>query len=62
MSGEAGAIGGEDDDQSRSIVAASQTSSHPDTIPEVQVMYLQYMYLYLCNALKVHLTPKIFFA
>ncbi|XP_020606434.1 pericentriolar material 1 protein-like [Orbicella faveolata] len=34
VSGEAGAIGGEDDDQSRSVVATSQTSSHPDTIPE----------------------------
>lgn len=40
MSGEAGAIGGEDDDQSRSVVATSQTSSHPDTIPEVQIMFL----------------------
>ena len=38
MSGEAGAVGGDDGDQSRSVVAASQTSSHPDTIPEVQIM------------------------
>lgn len=38
MSGEVGAIGGEDDDQSRSLVAVSQTSLHPDTIPEVQAM------------------------
>lgn len=44
MSGEAGAVGGEDDDpgQSRGVVATSQTSSHPDTLPEVhvQIMYL----------------------
>lgn len=38
MSGEGGAIGGEDDDQSTSLVAVSQTSSHPSTIPEVHVM------------------------
>ena len=43
MSDEAGAIGGEDDDQSRSVVAASQTSSHPDTIPEVQIMYYSFL-------------------
>lgn len=42
MSGEAGAVGGEDDDtgQSRGVVATSQTSSHPDTVPEVQIVYL----------------------
>lgn len=42
MSGEGGAVGGEHDDpsQSRSVVATSQTSSHPDTIPEVQIVCL----------------------
>ena len=45
MSGEGGAIGGEDDDQSTSLVAVSQTSSHPDTIPEVQVMYLTFIFV-----------------
>ena len=42
MSGEGGAVGGEDDDPSqiRSVVATSQTSSHPDPVPEVQIMCL----------------------
>lgn len=49
MSGEGGAVGGEDDDpsQSRSVVATSQTSSHPDTIPEVQIMCLQNTFIYV---------------
>ena len=54
MSGEDGAIGEEDDDpsQSRSVVAASQTSSHPDTIPEVQINMHLHVLLSVNSSLK----------